>query len=151
MKFRKIEEADLLSVENLIRNTIINVNSKDYSKEVVEFMLNIDPFRPRNTMKNRDYFVVEDNWRLFWIIWRKDNEIKTFFVDYESHWKWIWTLLLDNIEKIILENNYKEYFVYSSLTAKTFYEKKGYRIINEVTDTIWDSEMIRYYMKKDIT
>ena len=77
MVIRKIIKEDLIEIEKLIKDTILKINSKDYSKWVIDFMLSIDPFRPRNTRHERDYFI-------------------TFLTNYEknftkNNWRsWIW-------------------------------------------------------------
>lgn len=151
MEIIKLTEEHFDEVETLIENTIRNVNSKEYSKWVIEFMLRIDPFRPRNTFEYRDYFVCKDwNNKVLWVIWLEDNEIKTFFVSSESRWKGVWKLLIDYVENILKSQNYKISTLYSSVSAKTFYEGHNYRVIKKDISKIWKEVMLRYYMEKNI-
>jgi len=150
MEIRLIQSTDYEKVEQLIKDAILETNAKDYTKPVVDFMLGVDPFRPRETENERDYFVADDG-DVKGIIGLKDNEVKTLFVDPEYHSKGIGASLLLHIERLILERNYEFSKVYSSLSAKSFYEKHGYSVINEDTTKIGEEEMLRFYMEKKLT
>ena len=149
MIIRKIKKKDLIEIEELIKNTILEVNSKNYSKWVIDFMLSVDPFRPRDTRHERDYFILIDK-KIQGVIGLKDNEIKTFFVDSAYRRKWIWTSLLTYIEKIISNKKITISKVYSSLWAKSFYEKHWYNVIHEDLTKIGEWVMLRYYMEKEL-
>ncbi len=58
---RPIREEDFPTVENLIHNTILSINARDYPKDVIDAMLTLDPFRPRDTFHEREYFVYDDS------------------------------------------------------------------------------------------
>jgi len=113
-------------------------------------MLQVDPFRPRNTHLERDYFVAVDE-DIRGVIGLKDNEVKTFFVDPKYHGKGIGSSLLTHIESVISERGYIISKVYSSVSAKSFYEKQGYSIIREDSSVAGEGTMLRYYMQKKIT
>lgn len=150
MLIRPIKISDLKTVEELISNTITTINSKDYHREIIDFMLKVDPFRPRNTKNEREYFICVDNNGIYGIIWAKENEIKTFFVNTLFQGKWIGTVLLLYIEKHINNKGFNNIKVYSSLSAKSFYENNGYKIIKKDISKINKEAMIRYHMEKDI-
>lgn len=88
MTIRPLTEQDFPRVEKLIKDTILNKNTKDYSTSIINAMITIDPFRPRDTYHEREYFVYDDA-DIHGIIGIKDNEIKTFFVEANSGGKGI--------------------------------------------------------------
>ena len=146
---RPLKKEDFPAVEHLIYNTIISINSRDYPKDVIAAMLTLDPFRPRNTFQEREYFVYDDS-GIEWIIGVKDNEIKTFFVDVAYHGKGIGTTLLNYATSILAEKGYMKSCVYSSISAKSFYEKHGYTLIREDHSDIQGFPMLRYFLEKKL-
>jgi len=149
MIIRPIKSSDYKKVKQLIKDAILETNAKDYSKEVIDFMLGVDPFRPRDTANEREYFVAEDD-DIQGVIGLKDNEVKTLFVDPKYHSKGLGSSLLSHIESLISERSYDMSRVYSSVSAKSFYEKQGYTIISENSSKAGDGTMLRYYMEKKL-
>lgn len=149
MQILPLSENDFLDVEELIRNTLLEINSQDYSDHIIQGMLTVDPFRPRNTFHERQYFVSKDP-DIIWIIGVKENEVKTFFVDVNHRGKGVWKKLLDYAHRKILENGFGESVVYSSVSARGFYEKNGYIIIREDLSDMSGESMLRYYLEKDL-
>jgi GNAT superfamily N-acetyltransferase len=149
MNIRTIKSTDFERVEQLIRDAILEINAKDYSQQVVDFMLQVDPFRPRDTNHERDYFVAYDE-DILGVIGLKDNEVKTFFVDPRYTGKGIGSSLLSYIESVSSERGYEVSKVYSSVSAKSFYEKQGYAVISEDLSTAGEGTMLRYYMEKKL-
>lgn len=148
MIIRPIKPTDLEKVEQLIKDAILETNAKDYSQQVVDFMLQIDPFRPRDTAHEREYFVAEDD-GIFGVIGLKDNEVKTLFVGPKYHGKGVGSSLLSHIESLISDRSYEISKVYSSISAKSFYEKHGYSAIREDSSELGGGTMLRYYMEKN--
>ncbi len=146
---RPLKKEDFPAVEHLIHNTILTINSRDYPSNVIAAMLTVDPFRPRDTFHEREYFVY-DNSGIEWIIGVKDNEIKTFFVDVSSHGKGIGTTLLNHAISLITERGYRKSCVYSSISAESFYEKNGYHLIREDHSDIQGLPMLRYFLEKKL-
>ncbi len=81
----------------------------------------------------------------------KDNEIKTFFVDVASHGKGIGTTLLHYTTTLITDGGYLKSCVYSSISAKSFYEKHGYTLIREDHSDIQGLPMLRYFLEKKLS
>ena len=148
MIIRPIKSSDYEKVEQLIKDAILETNAKDYSKEVIDFMLKVDPFRPRDTANEREYFVATDE-GICGIIGLKDNEVKTLFVDPKYQGRGVGSSLLSYIESIVLDRGYSISKVYSSVSAKSFYGKHGYVVIREDSSEAGEGTMLRYYMEKN--
>lgn len=151
MNIRPIESDDYKHVEQIIKDALLKKVSEDYSKSAMAIMLDSDPFQPFKTRDNRDYFVICDNDVIQGIIGKKDNMVKTFFVNPKFHGKGIGTQLLSYIENLIKESGYTLSTVYSTITAKSFYEKNGYVVINTDEKKIPDGALTRYYMEKQLS
>lgn len=128
MQIRKFKNNDARKVSNLIRKNLLEVNSKDYSKYVINFMHNhFTPDRIIKNSKNRIIFVAIKNDRIIGTISLKKNIIYTLFVNPRLHGKGIGKKLMDTAEKLALKNNFKITVVPSSTTALEFYKKMGYK------------------------
>lgn len=150
MTIRPITPTDYKAVEQLIRRAILETNAKDYSPHVIDFMLQVDPFRPRDTAHEREYFVAIDG-EICGVIGLKNNEVKTLFVDPDFHGKGVGRRLLIHMESLIFERGYEISKVFSSVSAKDFYKKHGYVVIREDSSVAGEGIMLRYYMEKALT
>jgi len=149
MIIRSIKSTDLEKVEQIIKKAILETNAKDYPRQVIDFMLQVDPFQPRNTANEREYFVAEDQ-DIRGVIGLKINEVKTLFVDPAYHGKGIGSSLLSHVESMISTRGFEMSKVYSSVSAKSFYKKHGYAIIHKDLSAAGEGIMIRYYMEKKL-
>ena len=147
MIIRPIQPKDLPKVEKLIRSAILEVNVKDQPQAVTDFRLTVDPYRPRDTAHERDYFVAEDG-EICGVLGLKDNELKTFFVDPKFQRQGVGKALINYVENLIIERGYLMSKVFSSLNAKSFYEKQGYVAIREDITKIGNGDLVRFYMEK---
>ena len=150
MIIRPITSEDFESVAHLIRKTILAVNARDYSPGVIDQMLQNDPYSPQRHASDRSYYVAVENEVILWIIGMRDDEIKTFFVDSQHHGKWTGTLLLRHIEATLAAKWYTKSRVFSSISARSFYEKNGYILILEDFLKTWNEIMLRYYLEKNL-
>lgn len=131
MEIRKLFPSEYDEVYMLIKRTINEVLSKDYSPAIIDNMIAVDANRPRDTAHERDYFVAIQKSKIVGIIGVKANEIKTFFVDPQFRGKGIGTELLQFAEKQICNKGYGEVMVYSTVSGRTFYEKNGFTCIEK--------------------
>ncbi len=150
MTIRPIQPGDYAEVEQLIRNAILQTVANDYSKPAIDIMLASDPTQPHETREEREYFVAEDD-GIRGIIGRKDNMVKTFFVDPTYHGQGVETSLLAHVEHLMQNDGYSKSTSHSTITAKSFYEKQGYTVTSKEIKTIGDAVLTKYAMEKDLT
>jgi hypothetical protein len=114
MQIRKIQESDYIYISRIIiKNTKLKTN-KFYQEDIInDFIKNswVDILKTR--FIDRECFVLEDNKKIIWNICVKNNEIKTFYIDYNYQQKWLWRKLFEFIEKILFEKNINNIVVYS--------------------------------------
>lgn len=150
MIIRKLSEQDYEPVFQLIKNTITQVLSKDYSPAIIANMIAVDANRPRDTAHERDYFVAVEETKIVGIIGIKKNEVKTFFVAPELRGKGIGSQLLAFVEGKILSTGTTEVVVRSTISGKTFYEKHGFLCIEENNDIKVGEEIMKRFLMKRI-
>lgn len=149
MHIRKITSEDYPKVEELIKKSILKTVSKDYTAEAITIMLESDPYQPEKTKDERDYYVACDP-HIVGIIGRKDNNVKTFFVDPLKQGTGVGTRLILFIESLIQADGFDECFLNSTVTAKSFYEKQKYTVLQEEKVKRGNSILTKYAMKKSL-
>jgi len=128
MHIRNFKKEDAGKVSNLIRKCLLEVNSKDYPKSVIEFMHN--HFTPATLVqysKERNVFVAVENEKILGTASLKEDDISTVFVNPNIHGKGIGSKLMDKVEDLAKRNGYKTVKLSSSLTSFEFYKRRGYK------------------------
>lgn len=119
-------------VSALIRNTVREINSKDYSKEIIEKMCT--RFSEENIINrsfNRKMILMIENEKVIGTASLKDNIILSVFVAVNVQGKGIGTKLMRYLEKDASEKGFKKVSLPSSITSVSFYDRLGYKIIEE--------------------
>lgn len=132
MTIRKFKKEDATKVSNLIRKCLKEVNSKDYSKNIINFMCSyFTSGKVEENAKNRDVYVIIEKNKLLGTGALKDNIILSVFIHPKAHRKGIGTKLMNYIEKKARDRKYEFVKVPASITAVGFYKKRGYKKIGE--------------------
>ena len=129
MKIREYADADFEAVARIFYDTIHAVNAKDYSREqLFAWANNVDSLKRRR----------EDLLSQFTLIAETEGETVGFgsmdksgcldllYVHKDFHRQGIATALCDELEK-----GFTVIKTYASVTAKPFFEKRGYKTIKE--------------------
>lgn len=134
MAIRRFRADDADNVSHIIR-CLLEVNIKDYPREVIESMH--DYFSPRNLVKistrRRMYVFVQDN-EIQGAGSLKDNNVRSVFVNPDFHNLGIGRELMKHLEKLVKRSGYRTIELFSSVTAFEFYRKLGYKKIRTVQD-----------------
>lgn len=128
MTIRKYKNADCEAVSFMFYDTIHTINSKDYNeKQLSAWADNSDSLtaRRRNDLLAQFTLVAEINGKIvgFGSI-DKSGCLDLLFVHKDYQKQGIATALCGELEK-----NYSLITTYSSITAKPFFEKRGYQVI----------------------
>lgn len=137
MKIHHFDKRFSKQVSELIRNTIRAINSKDYSKEIIESMC--IRFSEENIIKrapNRKMILMIEKEVVLGTASLKDNIILSVFVDVNTQGKGIGTKLMNYLEEMARKKGVKKVVLPSSITSVSFYSRLGYKIIEEqINDT----------------
>lgn len=134
MKIRKFSEDDARKLSYLIRKTLIEVNSRDYPKSVIDNLIrNNSPKKIIERAKQRDIYVVVDGEKILATANLGDNVIYTVFVNPKYHGKGIGRTLITYLEEKARKKGHKTIHVPSSITAYDFYKKLGYKKVRAKT------------------
>lgn len=135
MAIRRFRADDADNVSHIIRRCLLEVNIKDYPREVIESMY--DYFSSRNLVKistrRRTYvFVQEDEIQGTGSL--RGNNVRSVFVNPDFHNLGIGRELMKHLEKLVKRSGYRTIELFSSVTAFEFYRKLGYKKIRTVQD-----------------
>lgn len=134
MNVRMYRSEDCKEIVELFYNTVHSVNAKDYNKA------QLDAWAPKDiniskwdkSLLEHYSIVIEDN---SIIIGFGDLDINGYFdrlyVHRDYQGAYVATRILNEIEKYAQENEIKVITTYSSITAKPFFEKQGYKVVKE--------------------
>lgn len=134
MNVRMYRSEDCKEIVELFYNTVHSVNAKDYNEA------QLDAWAPKDiniskwdeSLSEHYTIVIEDN---SGIIGFGDLDINGYFdrlyvhKDYQG--AYVATRIINEIEKYAQENRIKNITTHSSITAKPFFEKQGYKVVKE--------------------
>lgn len=130
---RKFKSMDSSKLIEIIKRNLIEINSKDYAKEIINGMCNrFTPERMIENAKKRDIYVAEFNGGLIGTASLENNVIYGVFVDVNYHRRGVGRKLMSIIEDKAKENSVNLIQIPSSITSQNFYYKLGYKYVKEV-------------------
>ncbi|MDJ0905782.1 MAG: GNAT family N-acetyltransferase [Woeseiaceae bacterium] len=147
-QFRDGDEAALLA---LFRNTIRNVNRRDYSAEQVRAWApdDIDPQHWQRRIRGIDPFVCESDGRIVGYADVQDNGyIDHFFVHHETQGQGVGKTLFAAITQKAGELGIAELTSEVSITARPFFEHMGFDVVRSQVVTMNDVELTNFRMRK---
>lgn len=121
--------SDSVKMNNLKKKTFEKINSRDYSKKVInEYLSEQSPRKIRKNMETGEYFVLEYNGKLLGMIELYDNNIVGgMYIKHDCVGKGYGKKLMSFIENYAKKKGLKELVLYPTLTARGFYKKIGYK------------------------
>ena len=152
MIIRKFKSSDSAQVAKLHRNTIRNINSRDYSaKQIKVWSTRTSAKRFRQSMSKKRRFIGIDKDKILGFGDFSLNGVLTgLYVHKNFQSKGIGRLLLMKMEQQAKKDNIKEFNLSSTITAKNFYEKNKYKTIKKGYHEINGQKLIIYRMRKKL-
>lgn len=130
MKIRRYQESDCRELTELFYNTVHIVNAKDYTKEQLDVWATGQTDLERwNQSLQAHYSIVavEDGVILGFGDIDKTGYLDRLFVHAEHQGKGIATAICDQLEQAVPG----KITTHASITAKPFFEKRGYKVIKK--------------------
>jgi len=150
---KSYEEKYLKEVVNLFIDTVHNINKKDYTKEQLNAWANksIDLKAWKNRLKTSNTYLcmLEDEIVGFYIY--EDDYIDCFYVHHEYQGLKIGRFMIEQIFKNADNHGIKLLRVDASITAKSFFEKFGFKEVKENHIKRENQTLINYSMIKDMS
>jgi len=148
---RQAVDCDVERITQLFYDTIQNVNIRDYSQEDVDdwssWKVDIDKWLEK---MQEQYFVVAEikNKIVGFSSLANDGYLDLMFVDKDTQGQGVASALLSEIERKANEQNNNLIYSDVSLTAKKFFENKGFIVEKQQLKKSKKKELINFRMIK---
>lgn len=133
MRIRKARPEDAKEIVKLVRDTVRKVNIKDYSKEQIEAWAKTnraDKYRKMLEEGRKVYVAIDKGEMVGMATFKPEKEqIGGFYIKHDKIGRGIGKKLNERIEKEAKKEGITEITLYSTTTAISFYQKRGYKKI----------------------
>lgn len=153
IKIRGMKLADAVTVTRLHRNTIRKINSKDYPKHVIKVWSgrNTVSWLRENFATEQRYVAVVKGQVVGFINLSPDGKtLQALYVRQNYIGRGAGSALMKKAEQVIRQSGRKSMTVTSSVTARPFYEKQGFKVIKPITDLIKGVKVRGWKMRKSL-
>lgn len=151
---RPLEEKDILEMQHLFRSTVLNVNLRDYTKEeVVDWASCGDDVSHWKDLLSQNYYIGafdEQGKMAGFSSMNKEGYLHSMFVHKDMQGRGVATQLLSEVEKMGKAYGVDEITSEVSLTAKPFFEQKGYKVVKSQKCRANQLELTNFVMCKRI-
>lgn len=130
MFIREYQSSDCEEIIKLFDNTVHTVNAKDYTKEQLDAWATgrVDLNKWDQSLREHYSLVaVEDEMLVGFGDIDKSGYLDRLFVHEDYQGKGIGTMICNRLEQTVSGS----VITHASITAKTFFEKRGYRVVKE--------------------
>ena len=138
---RPLKEKDIPEMQHLFRSTVLNVNLRDYTKEEVADWASCgdDVSHWKNLLSGKMAGFSSMN---------KEGYLHSMFVHKDMQGRGVATQLLSEVEKMAKAYGVTEITSEVSLTAKSFFEQKGYKVVKSQKCRANQLELTNFVMCK---
>lgn len=151
-KLLPLEDKDIPEMQELFRSTVLNVNIRHYTKEEVEDWASCgDSVEHLKELLSHNHFIGafdEASRMVGFSSMNKDSYLHSMFVHKDWQGKGVATQLLSEVEHIARQWGIAEITSEVSLTARPFFEKKGYEIVKMQKYRANKLELTNFVMRK---
>ncbi len=145
-------QSDAVELKNLFQNTVLAINRRDYSQAEVEDWASCgDDLSNIEDMIKTHYFIVAINQQLEIVGFSSitpQGYLHSMFVHKDFQGEGIATMLLNEIEQYAITNGIIRITSEVSLTARPFFEKRGYIVEEEQKRKANQLSLTNFWMAK---
>ena len=151
---REAQQSDAVVLKELFQNTVLVINRRDYSQSEVEDWASCgDNLSEIEDMIKTHYFIVAVNQRSQIVGFSSitpQGYLHSMFVHKDFQGKGIATILLEEIERYAITAGIMRITSEVSLTARPFFEKRGYIVEEEQKRKANQLSLTNFWMAKGI-
>lgn len=132
MSIRLFKLADASELSRVITRCLREVNSKDYTADIIEKMCaHFTPEVIAKLAQERQMLVAEQNGKPVGTVSREGNKVFTMFINPDLRNRGIGRRLMERVEDLAAEEGFEYMETGASITAHDFYRKLGYLDVRE--------------------
>lgn len=151
LKIRRYKQGDLDELINLFKNTVHSVNAEDYNEEQVKAWAPEDIDRDIWKRRlNRNFSVVADSGKeiVGFAVLSPTANVEMLFVHRDHLMEKVGSELMSAIFEKAKKEGMQQLTTQSSITAKPFFEKMGFEVIEEKEQQLRGVELTAFSMKR---
>lgn len=149
MRIRRFRDTDAVAVARLRRDTIRTINAKDYPpKHIRAWTDGITVNRIRTSPHKKSTFVAVHHKKIIGVGQYTPQELRLLYIHKDHLGKGIGKAILGVLERDALQHGIRTFTCFSTITARPFYEKMGFKTIKRSTLPLKGQRLIIYQMKK---
>mgnify|MGYP001572668624 CR=1 FL=1 len=134
MKLRMYQSEDCKEIIELFYNTVYSVNARDYNEVQLDVWApkDIDISAWDQSLSEHYSVVIEEDSMIIGFGDLDDSGyFDRLFVHKDYQEMGVATTIADELEKYAQKNDMKIVITYASITAKPFFQKRGYKVVKE--------------------
>ena len=151
---RVAQQSDVIELRDLYKNTVLEINRRDYSQEEVEDWASCgDDLAKIKGMIETHYFIVavdQQSQVVGFSSITPQGYLHSMFIHKDFQGKVIATMLLKEIERYAIAEGIKQITSEVSITARPFFEKNGYAVKMEQKRRANQCCLTNFWMAKDL-
>lgn len=151
---RALDENDIPQMKELFRTTVLHVNSRDYTEEEVKDWASCGESdgRWKELLSDNHYIGAfdTDGHMSGFSSMNREGHLHSMFVHKDCQGRGVATLLLSEAERLAVEYGAEEITCEVSLTARPFFEKKGYEVVRIQKAKARRLELTNFVMRKTL-
>lgn len=153
MKIRLAKDKDCAAIARLHRQTIRNINSKDYTEDIIHTWSSITNAERFHSSANKckRWVAIQNNKIIGFCDHSLGGEFWGLYVHKDYIGKGIGSHLLKVAEDSLKKQGTKIVTLKATITAKEFYKKQGYKIIKKDLHPIKDKKLSIFIMTKTLS
>ena len=154
MKIRPYNRQDLEQMIQLFQQTVYSINKMDYSPSQIDAWVNATPKESRSSKWNSEFiknytYVAEEKEKIVGFIdMTPKGYLDRLYVHSQFQRMGIASQLLKKIETIAYQCSLSEISTDASITARPFFEEKGFKLMTKQIVEINEIKLTNYQMIK---
>ena len=151
MELRKYKSEDCTTLAELFFQTVHSINSKDYTNDQLDAWAtgDVDISAWNRSFLNHNTLVAEINTTIVGFGDMDDNGyLDKLFVHKDYQGKGVATAIVNELEQQAVRHGVTLFSTHASITAKPFFEKRGYRVVRENTAVRCNIVLNNFIMEK---
>ncbi len=151
MELRKYKSEDCTTLAELFFQTVHTINSKDYTNDQLDAWAtgDVDISAWNRSFLNHNTLVAEINTTIVGFGDMDDNGyLDKLFVHKDYQGKGVATAIVNELEQQAVRHGVTLFSTHPSITAKPFFEKRGYRLVRENTAVRCNIVLNNFIMEK---
>lgn len=133
MEIRKAKEADLDEILSLFKQTVIEINKKNYSSVQIEAWSSSaeDKDRWLKKIETQHFLVALTKEKMVGFGSVIDGYLDTMFVHKDHQGEGVASKIYSELESLSFKNEARELTTEASITARPFFEKQGFKVVEK--------------------